>query len=108
MNMCIFQVLGIAEELKTKESSQASDAEQWHRKALDFQKQLETASAKIEEEREKASSLEKKLEMAAETVVEGRIAFMKQEMSRRLVETQKKLSMHEVQNERSAHLQVLL
>ncbi len=64
----------------------------------DLQGRLELTTSQLREAREKTSSLERQLQGASDAVAEEKATMMKQELSRRLVETQKKLSLQEVQS----------
>lgn len=92
------QALATAKDLKTKEASLLSEAERLRQENRDLQGQLELTTSQLGEAREKVSSLEGQLREASVAIVEEKEALMKQEMSKRLVETQKKLSLQEVQS----------
>ncbi len=90
--------MAIAEELKAKESSQLKEQEQMKRENKDLQGQLELSTSQLQETREKTFLLERQLKEASEAAAEEKVTMMKQELSRRLVDTQKKLSLQEVQS----------
>lgn len=98
----IKEVLSIAEDLKAKEAEQASAIEQLKSVNEKLQSDFTETTTQLKEKTEKATSLETELESlkpSAEKAADERANLMKQELGKKLMDTQKRLTAQEQQYE---------